>query len=188
MQTRLEIIKGDLIKAEVDAIVNPADPQLTGKGGMDKAIQRAGGVEVQHACKKIRDYQGGCPTGRAVITTGGNLRAKYVIHTTGPVWEDGSKGEPVLLASCYHECLQLAVRYNIRSIAFTSISTGYFNYPLEKAADVALMSVKTFVEQTQQHGDEVPSRIQFVLFDKKTYTCYANALSKLELGLFCLIG
>lgn len=188
MQTRLELIHGDLIKAEVEAIVNPADTRLSGGGGMDRAIQRAGGVEVQQACEEIRARQGGCPTGKAVITIGGNLHAKYIIHTVGPVWKGGLEGEPALLESCYRECLQLAVKSEIRSIAFTSISTGHFKYPLEQAAEVALTTVKKFVEQAQQHGDKAPDRIQFALFDDRTYTCYVNALSKLGFGLFCLMG
>lgn len=184
MRTRLELIQGDLIKAKVDAIVNPADAKLTGGGGMDKAIQRAGGVVVQRACDEIRTRQGGCPTGKAVITPAGNLRAKYIIHTVGPVWKGGHAGEPILLENCYQECLQLAVEYGIRSIAFTSISTGYFKYPLEQAAEVALTTVKKFAEQ----APKAPDRIQFALFDDKTYTCYVSVLSKLELGLFSLIG
>ena len=107
-QTDLELIQGDITKAPVDAIVNAANSALVGGGGVDGAIRRAGGDVIEQACAEIRAREGGCPTGKAVITTGGNLHAKYVIHTVGPVWQDGNSGEPELLASCYQESLRLA--------------------------------------------------------------------------------
>ena len=173
IQTDLELIRGDITKTQVDAIVNAANSELIGGGGVDGAIRRAGGDEIEQACAEIRKREGGCPTGKAVITPGGNLYARYVIHTVGPVWEGGDAGEAVLLASCYQESLQLAVENEIQSIAFPSISTGIYGYPTEKAAVVALSAVKEFVNQ----NPSAPAAIQFVLFDAATYTCYADALS-----------
>ena len=173
IQTDLELIRGDITKTQVDAIVNAANSELIGGGGVDGAIRRAGGDEIEQACAEIRKREGGCPTGKAVITPGGNLYARYVIHTVGPVWEGGDAGEAVLLASCYQESLQLAVENEIQSIAFPSISTGIYGYPTEKAAVVALSAVKEFVNQNLS----APAAIQFVLFDEATYTCYADALS-----------
>ena len=171
-QTDLELIQGDITKAEVDAIVNAANSQLIGGGGVDGAIRRAGGDEIEQACAEIRRREGGCPTGKAVITPGGNLHAKYVIHTVGPVWEGGNSDEAELLASCYQESLQLAVENDIQSIAFPSISTGIYGYPTEKAAIVALTAVKELVLQSST----VPATIQFILFDEATHTCYVDAL------------
>lgn len=174
-QTDLELIQGDITKAQVDAIVNAANSALVGGGGVDGAIRRAGGDAIEEACAEIRAREGGCPTGKAVITTGGDLHAKYVIHTVGPVWDGGNSGEPELLASCYKESLQLAVENSVQRVAFPSISTGIFGYPTEKAADVALTAVRDFVEQ----GDTAPAFVQFVLFDDATYTCYTDALHTL---------
>ena len=172
LQTDLELIQGDITKAEVDAIVNAANSQLIGGGGVDGAIRRAGGDEIEQACAEIRKREGGCPTGKAVITTGGNLPAKYVIHTAGPVWEGGNSGEAELLASCYQASLQLAVQNGIQRIAFPSISTGIYGYPTEKAAVVALTAVKEFVEQ----NNAALTTVQFILFDEATHTCYLDAL------------
>jgi len=166
------MIQGDITKAEVDAIVNAANSELIGGGGVDGAIRRAGGTEIDRACAEIRKREGGCSTGKAVITSGGNLHAKYVIHTVGPVWEGGNSGEAELLASCYQESLRLAVDNGIQSLAFPSISTGIYGYPTEKAAVIALTAVKEFTFQ----DNTVPTTIQFVLFDEVTYTCYADAL------------
>ena len=169
---RIELIQGDITKAQVDAIVNAANRQLIGGGGVDGAIRRAGGDAIETACAQIRERQGGVETGAAVITTGGNLPAKYVIHTAGPVWEGGTAGEPDLLASCYRESLQLAVENGVQTIAFPSISTGIYGYPTEKAAAVALRTVKKFVVS----GGSALTCIQFILFDDATYQCYAEAL------------
>ena len=171
-QTDLEMIQGDITKAQVDAIVNAANSELIGGGGVDGAIRRAGGDAIEGACAEIRRREGGCPTGEAVITPGGNLHAKYVIHTVGPVWEGGNSGEAELLASCYKESLRLAVENNIQSIAFPSISTGIYGYPTEEAAVVALTAVKELVLQS----DTVPATIQFILFDEATHACYVDAL------------
>lgn len=176
-KTRLELIQGDITKAQVEAIVNAANTELIGGGGVDGAIRRAGGAEIERVCAEIRDREGGCPIGKAVITTGGNLHAKYVIHTVGPVWEGGNSGEPELLTSCYQESLLLAVENGVQSVAFPSISTGTYGYPMEKAAHAALTAVKEFAERSSA----APACIQFVLFDKATYTCYVDALSELFL-------
>lgn len=172
-ETALELIQGDITQADVDAIVNAANSELIGGGGVDGAIRRAGGDEIEKACADIRRREGGCPTGKAVITTGGNLHANFVIHTVGPVWEGGNSGESELLASCYQESLRLAVENGVRSVAFPSISTGIFGYPTEKAAVVALTAVKGFVER----DPPALASIQFILFDDVTYTCYEDALS-----------
>ena len=188
MPTRLELIHGNIMEAEVDAIVNPTDIVLSGAGGLDRIIRQAAGSEVDRACEEIRENYGGCQTGEAVITPAGNLSAKYIIHTVGPVWTGGGIGEPRLLESCHRECLQLAVEKGIQSIAFPAISTGMFRYPLAKAAPVALTAVTEFVEYAQQHGDCVPRLIQFFLFDEQAYVCYVTELTKLGFSLSCSIG
>ena len=185
--TRLELIHGDIMDAEVDAIVNPTDLVLSGGGGLDFVIRQAAGEEVDRACEEIRENRGGCQTGEAVITPAGNLSAKYLIHTVGPIWIGGRIGESKLLESCYQECLQLAVENGIQSIAFPAISTGNFKYPLEKAAPVALKAVKEFVEYTSQRGERLPRLIQFFLFQEEAYVCYVKALSNLRLRLFCFL-
>ena len=172
-QTDLELIQGDITKAEVDAIVNAANSELIGGGGVDGAIRRAGGAAIENACAEIRRREGGCPTGKAVITPGGDLYAKYVIHTVGPVWEGGNSGEAELLASCYQESLRLAVENRIRSVAFPSVSTGIYGYPTEKAAVVALTAVKELVLRS---NTALPTTIQFILFDEATHACYVDAL------------
>ncbi|MDE0554388.1 MAG: O-acetyl-ADP-ribose deacetylase [Candidatus Poribacteria bacterium] len=171
--TNLSLIQDDITKTRVDAIVNAANSQLVSGGGVDGAIRRAGGAEIDRACAEIRKRKGGCRTGQAVITPGGNLPARYVIHTVGSVWEGGDSGEPELLASCYRASLQLAIENGIQSIAFPSISTGIYGYPTEKAAVVALMAVKGFV----QENTVAPREIQFVLFDETTHTHYMDVMS-----------
>lgn len=171
-QSDLSLIQGDITKAEVDAVVNAANSQLIGGGGVDGAIRSAGGDEIEQACAEIRRREGGCPTGKAVITPGGNLHAKHVIHTVGPVWEGGNSGEPELLASCYRESLSLAAANGIQSIAFPSISTGIYGYPIEKAAVVALAAIRDFIKE----NNVAPKKIQFVLFDETTHKHYTDAL------------
>jgi O-acetyl-ADP-ribose deacetylase (regulator of RNase III) len=185
MPTQLELIHGDIMEAEVDAIVNPTDIVLSGTGGLDRVIRQAAGSEVDRACEDIRDLYGGCQTGEAVITPAGNLSAKYIIHTVGPIWTGGGIGEPKLLESCHRECLQLAVENGIQSIAFPAISTGTFRYPLEEAAPIVLTAVTEFVKYAQQHGDCVPRLIQFFLFQEEAYVCYVKALSDLGFRLSC---
>ena len=171
--TDLSLTQGDITKTRVGAIVNAANSQLVGGGGVDGAIRRAGGDAIERACAEIRKRDGGCPTGQAVITPAGNLHARHVIHTVGPVWEGGNSDEPELLASCYRESLRLAVENGIQSIAFPSISTGIYGYPTEKAAVVALTAVKDFIEV----NNVAPKMIQFVLFDAATHKYYTDATS-----------
>ena len=174
-RTRITLVQGDITKEKVDAITNAANEQLAGGGGVDGAIHRAGGPKIMEECDEIRAKQGGCPTGQAVITTGGNLAARYVIHTAGPIWHGGNANEPELLASCYRESLALALRHGLGTVAFPSISTGIYGYPIHEATVIALNAVKEFVE-THQGIKEV----RFVLFDDATYRCFKNALSSME--------
>ena len=187
-KTRIELIHGNIIEAKVDAIVNAANFQLTRGSGVDGAIRDAGGEEIERECQKIVEREGVCPPGRAVITTGGNLSAKHVIHAVGPIWQGGNRSETELLTDCYKNSLQLAVLNGIRFIAFPAISTGNFGFPIEKATPIALNAVKEFVEQAQQNNEMVPERIQFVLSDEEAYNCYVKEFSTLGLGLSCFIG
>ncbi len=176
---RLQLVQGDITKQEVDAIANAANSSLLGGGGVDGAIHRAGGPAILEECKQIRARQGGCPTGDAVITTAGNLPARYVIHTVGPVWRGGNSDEPELLANCYRNSLELAVEHGIRTIAFPSISTGVYGYPVDQAARVAIKTVIEFLEQ-EPPLDEV----RLVLFDCVTYQAYETALALLTQSQF----
>src|SRR4029453_2811220 len=144
---KIELIKGDITKIKVDAIVNAANSSLMGGGGVDGAIHRAGGPAILEECRKIITKQGSCKTGEAVITTAGNLPAKFVIHTVGPVWNDGRKAAELdqLLANCYTNSLQLAVDYHCSSIAFPNISTGVYRFPKDRAAKIAVDAVKAFL-------------------------------------------
>ncbi len=171
----IELVLGDITREEADAIVNAANSSLLGGGGVDGAIHRAGGPRILSECRAIRARQGGCPTGEAVVTTGGRLPARYVIHTVGPVWRGGDRGEPGLLASCYGNSLRLAALHCLRAIAFPSISTGVYGYPVDKAAAVALGAVAAFLETVSGP----PERIRFVLFDEVTYEAYRLALERL---------
>lgn len=160
MNAKLEVIKGDITKISVDAIVNAANSSLLGGGGVDGAIHRAGGPAILEECRKIVARQGGCPTGEAVITTGGKLPAKYVIHTVGPVWRGGSNAEEKLLANCYRNSLRIAVENNCKTVAFPCISTGVYGYPQDKAATVAVRTVKEFLSQNTSL-----QKVIFVSFD-----------------------
>jgi O-acetyl-ADP-ribose deacetylase (regulator of RNase III) len=173
-KTKLTLVQGDITKQKTDAIVNAANKSLLGGGGVDGAIHRAGGKQILEECIKIREKQGGCETGEAVITTGGNLPAGYVIHTVGPIWRGGSRSEPDLLANCYRNSLKLAVENDIKTISFPSISTGVYGYPVEKAAPVALKSVMEFLQ-----SDDSLDEIVFVLYDRPTYQAYEEAVSAL---------
>ena len=170
-QTTLALVRGDITRERVDAIANAANEGLMGGGGVDGAIHRAGGPSIAAECSAIRAKQGGCPTGQAVITTGGNLPAKYIIHTVGPIWRGGTAGEAELLASCYRESLRLAVEHSIKTIAFPSISTGVYGYPVEQATPIALNAVKQFLE-----AYDGLDKVRFVLFDDVTYGTYKNVL------------
>lgn len=170
----LSIIQGDITGQDTDAIVNAANSGLMGGGGVDGAIHRAGGPAILEECKQIVAKQGRLPAGQAVITTGGNLEARYVIHTVGPVWHGGDKGEPETLASAYRESLKLAADRGLRSVSFPSISTGVYGYPVDKAAAVAIGTVKEFLGA----GKTTIEGVVFVLFDAVTYSAYADVLEK----------
>jgi O-acetyl-ADP-ribose deacetylase (regulator of RNase III) len=174
-QVKLRIIQGDITRQTTDAIVNAANSSLMGGGGVDGAIHRAGGPAILEECKQIVARQGRLPTGKAVMTTGGNLKAKYVIHTVGPIWHGGNSGEPELLASAYHESLKLATANKLNSIAFPSISTGAYGYPVNQASKVAIDTVITFLSQSTTSLREVV----FVLFDAHTLDAYTSALKEI---------
>ena len=177
MTTRIHAIRGDITKIKTDAIVNAANSSLLGGGGVDGAIHRAGGPAILEECKAIRARQGGCPTGEAVITTGGNLPARYVIHTVGPVWNGGRDHEPELLAACYHNTLALAVSKGLRSLAFPNISTGIYGYPKDKAAVIALARVKQFLTGNPGMArDTLLDEILFVCFDQENFVLYEDLL------------
>ena len=171
-KAKLTIRQGDITKQATDAIVNAANPSLMGGGGVDGAIHRAGGPAVLEECKKIVARQGRLPTGKAVITTSGNLKAPYVIHTVGPIWHGGSSNEPQLLEGAYYECLKLATENQLASISFPSISTGAYGYPTDEAARTAVRTVVSFLKKQATSIREVV----FVLFDSRTYQSYSSAL------------
>jgi O-acetyl-ADP-ribose deacetylase (regulator of RNase III) len=171
-KTKVSIVQGDITKQATDAIVNAANSSLMGGGGVDGAIHRVGGPAILEECKKIVARQGRLPTGKAVITTGGDLKAKYVIHTVGPIWHGGSKNEAELLESAYYECLKLATENKLASISFPSISTGAYGYPVDEAAKIAVSTVVSFLK-----GQETSLKnVVFVLFDSQTYQSYRSAL------------
>lgn len=170
--TSIKLQKGDITKLKADAIVNAANSSLMGGGGVDGAIHRAGGLMILEECMEIVNRQGGCKTGDAVITTGGNLPAKKVIHTVGPVYNGGKKNEAALLASCYKNSLQLAADNNLKSIAFPNISTGVYGYPKREAAAIAVEAVKHFINT---HPDALDAVI-FVCYDDENYLIYQELL------------
>lgn len=173
--TALSVILGDITKQDTEAIVNAANPSLMGGGGVDGAIHRAGGPAIRKECQQIVARQDRLPTGQAVITEGGNLKAKYVVHTVGPVWHGGDKGEAALLASAYRESLKVATKYKLSSISFPSISTGVFGYPLTEAALIAVTTVASLLRE------EATSlkKVVFVLFSPQAYESYSLALTEL---------
>ncbi|MCA9655963.1 MAG: O-acetyl-ADP-ribose deacetylase [Myxococcales bacterium] len=172
--TRITLVQGDITRQQVDAIVNAANSSLLGGGGVDGAIHRAGGPAILEECRSIRAAQGGCPTGQAVITTAGKLPARRVIHTVGPVWQGGGRGEAELLRSAYRSCLRLAQREELRTIAFPSISTGAYGYPITRAAAVALEAMALGCEQSPEAFDE----LRMVLFSARDLEAYADALRR----------
>ncbi|MFO8143767.1 MAG: O-acetyl-ADP-ribose deacetylase [Dehalococcoidales bacterium] len=171
----VRVIQGDVTAQDTDAIVNAANSSLMGGGGVDGAIHRAGGTAILSECKQIVSRQGKLPTGKAVITTGGNLKARYVIHTVGPVWRGGGRGEAELLASAYRESLNLATDRKLKSISFPSISTGVYGYPVDRAARVAISTVARFL----QTKTTALTEIIFVLFDERTFNAYSEALNEI---------
>jgi O-acetyl-ADP-ribose deacetylase (regulator of RNase III) len=169
MDPRIEIIEGDITKQLVDAIVNAANTSLLGGGGVDGAIHRSAGPELLEETRKI----GGCPTGEAKVSGGYRLPAKHVIHTVGPVWAGGHKGEENLLASCYRNSLKAAQDLKIKTIAFPSISTGAYGFPLESATEIALKETKKFLET-----DKTLSKVVFVCFGEKALNMYRKVADK----------
>lgn len=168
LNAAIELQQGDITRVEVDAIVNAANSRLAGGGGVDGAIHRAGGPEIMAACRAI----GSCPIGGAAITTAGSLNARYVIHAVGPVYRNGTHGEPELLANAYRTCLQRACSHGVTSMAFPSISTGVYGYPIEKAAPIALGTVVRHLLE--------PSSLElvvFVLFSAADYSVYERTLA-----------
>lgn len=168
----IELHQGDITLQEVDAIVNAANSRLAGGGGVDGAIHRRGGPEIMRDTDSR--YPDGCPTGSAVISTGGKLPAKHVIHAVGPVWGGGQRGEADLLANAYRRCLELAVEHGCRSIALPALSTGAYRFPMDQAARIAL---STAIDFLRQHGQ--PELIRFVLFDAGAYGAFSAALEEL---------
>lgn len=166
---KIEVIKGDITLVKADTIVNAANSSLLGGGGVDGAIHRAGGKTILEACMAIRNKQGGCETGQAVITTAGNLPATFVIHTVGPVWNGDTEKKKKLLADCYKNSLVLAEANNCRSVAFPNISTGIYHFPKDTAAEIA---VSTVSEYMQANKDSVIEKILFVCFDEENYQYY----------------
>jgi O-acetyl-ADP-ribose deacetylase (regulator of RNase III) len=175
-KAKISLVQGDITEMETDVIVNAANSSLMGGGGVDGAIHRKGGPKILEECKQIRATQwpNGLPTGKAVITTGGNLKAKYVIHTVGPIWRGGKSGEPELLAEAYKNSLALASSKGLKTIAFPSISTGAYGYPIEKACKVALRTVKEFLEKENKLEEVV-----FVLYTKHDFEVYKEAAKEI---------
>jgi O-acetyl-ADP-ribose deacetylase len=165
----IKLIQGDITKMTTDAIVNAANTSLLGGGGVDGAIHRAGGKEILEDCIKIRNKQGGCNVGEAVITTAGNLPSKYVIHTVGPVWNGEKEEKKALLANCYKNCLTIAENKKLKSIAFPNISTGIYHFPKDKAAEIAIETIKLFSYNCIEE-------VKFVCFDEENYNLYKNLI------------
>jgi O-acetyl-ADP-ribose deacetylase len=169
IQLKIEILKTDITKLAVDAIVNAANTSLLGGGGVDGAIHRAGGPAILEDCRKIIARQGGCKVGEAVITTAGNLPAKFVIHTVGPVWNGGNKNEEKKLADCYENSLKLAAENNIKTIAFPNISTGIYKFPKDKAARISFDTISGFLS-----GNSSIDKVYLVCFDDDNYFILKN--------------
>lgn len=172
MQHKIKLVAGDITKIDVDAIVNAANSSLLGGGGVDGAIHRAGGPEILEECKKIRNRQGGCDTGDAVITTGGQLPARYVIHTVGPVWNGGSQNEAELLKRAYQSCFRLAQQHGIKTLAFPNISTGIYRFPKKRAAEIALESIRDALAD-----NPMLECVTVVCFDDESFDIYTRLLN-----------
>lgn len=171
---RLQVICGDITRQDAQAIVNAANCSLLGGGGVDGAIHRAAGPQLLEECRTL----GGCDTGKAKITRGYRLPAEYVIHTPGPIWRGGSRGEEELLASCYRSCLRLCLEHGIKTVDFPSISTGVYRFPLDKASRIAINTIADFL---REHGQI--ERVRMVCFDENTRRHYAAALEECEARL-----
>lgn len=171
MDKRIELQQGDITKLQVDAIVNAANSSLMGGGGVDGAIHRAGGPQILNECRDIVARQGRCNMGEAVITTGGRLPAKYVIHTVGPVW-NGKKNEAELLANCYRNSLKIAIDKGLKSIAFPNISTGIYHFPKEKAAEIAVNTVNEVLS-----NNDTLQQVIFICFDSENFDLYKKLLA-----------
>ena len=172
ISNRIEVVEGDITKQRVDAIVNAANTTLLGGGGVDGAIHRAAGPELLEECRAL----GGCPTGEAKITRGYNLPAQWVIHTAGPVWRDGRHGEEELLAGCYRNSLALAEQKGLRTIAFPSISTGAYGFPMDKAARIAVAEIRNFLERNR-----VMEKVVLVCFGKSALDVHLNAVAEIRM-------
>jgi len=175
-KARICLVHGDITDMDTDVIVNAANSSLMGGGGVDGAIHRKGGPKILEECKQIRatEWPDGVPTGKSVITTGGNLKTRHVIHTVGPIWHGGNRGEPNFLVNAYHNSLQLAVSKGLKTMAFPSISTGVYRYPIEKASRITLKTVKEFLEKEDKLDEVI-----FVLFTKDDLEIYKNAAKEI---------
>ena len=174
MDKRIELIKGDITKLEVDAVVNAANKQLKGGGGVDGAIHRAAGPQLHEQCMLLIEKLGGeLPVGEAGITQAGEMPAKFVIHTVGPVWRGGNKGEDRFLTKAYRSSLQLAVDFGLKTIAFPNISTGIYGYPKDKAAEIAVNEVNRFLSE-----NDTIEKVIFVCFEDENYTLYKNLIEQ----------
>jgi len=176
-RTKIRLVQGDITDQDVDAVVNAANSSLMGGGGVDGAIHRRGGPAILEECKRIRqkEWPAGLPTGKAVITTGGSLKARHVIHTVGPIWSGGKSGEPGALTECYSNSLRIAAQDGLRTVAFPSISTGAYGYPVREASRVALEAVKSYVER-----EGTPAEVTFVLYGENDFKTYMEALEELK--------
>lgn len=175
MTAKVTVLQGDITKVQADAIVNAANSSLMGGGGVDGAIHRAGGPAILDDCRKIVARQGGCATGEAVITTGGRLPARHVIHTVGPVWNGGHKQEREKLAACYRNSLQLAVDNKLNTIAFPNISTGIYRFPKDEAARIAVTAIQGFLKKREEIAE-----VMLVCFDEENLYYTKEALRQLQ--------
>ncbi|WP_328802932.1 O-acetyl-ADP-ribose deacetylase [Saccharibacillus alkalitolerans] len=176
---RVNLVRGDITRYETDAIVNAANSSLLGGGGVDGAIHRAGGPAILEECRKIRNRQGGCETGDAVVTTAGRLPAKFVVHTVGPVYRDGRSGEEEQLKSCYVRSLEEAAAAGARKIAFPNISTGIYGYPKDKAAEAAWTAVQDWTAgRSSEDGETFLEEIAFVCYDEENERLYRRLLER----------
>ena len=169
MSDRIEVVLSDITKQQVEAIVNAANNSLLGGGGVDGAIHRAAGSELLEECRKLK----GCPTGQAKITRGFQLPAKWVIHTVGPVWRGGNYKEDEYLTQCYQSCFTLIEKHLLKTVAFPSISTGVYRFPLERATEIAITETLNFLKR-----NNFVEKIIFVCFNKNVYDCYIAELKK----------